>query len=33
MWRNGTVLRPYDYIKNDNYPKVPIIDEEVGRGK
>lgn len=33
MWRNGTVLRPYDYIKNDNYPKAPIIDEEVGRGK
>ena len=33
IWRNGMPLIPYDYIKNNNYTKTPIIDEEVGRGK
>lgn len=33
IWRNGIALIPADYIKENNFPKVPIIDEDVGRGK
>lgn len=33
IWRNGVALIPADYIKENNFPKVPIIDEDVGRGR
>lgn len=33
MWRNGTQIKPYNYIKEQDFNASPIVDEDIGRGR